>query len=228
MGRLLDWPAAVGIRKMTPLTGPRAVGGGSTESVSGWVQTTGSPFGLWRFQLGVPPMKGEKYRRWRGTVLALHVGANAIRVTFYDPDGLHKYQYVPWSDGAPWFDGATWASLADTPAIAEAADLGATIIKLADEHWGHQLGIGDWLGITPFHFGLYWVTEVRGDGEYRIWPPLRKAVTTSEFATLLPVMAMRLEGEAAAPLSRDLEFAPETTITLMEVEHGDVVDFFGG
>jgi len=228
MARLLDWPSEVGIRGMTPLSGPRAVGAASSESLAGYVQTVAAPFGLWRWQLTIPPLKGEAYRRYRGMVLALHGGANAVRVQFYDPDGIHRYQYVPFSSGVPWFNGATFASLAETPAIAEAAAVDTSEVKLADEFWGHQLGMGDGIGFTPLHFGLYWVTEVIAAGHYRVWPPLRKAITTDDYATLLPVMAMRLQGEGAAPLSRELETAGQTSITMIEVDHRDVIEYFGG
>lgn len=70
------------------------------------------------------------------------------------------------------------------------------------------------------------VTEVIGLGTYRIWPPLRKALTTDDFATLKPVLAMRLESEEAATAARDASFISKATMTLVEVLDYDVRDYF--
>lgn len=226
MARLLDWPEAIGINAMTPLSGPRVVGSGGSESLTGYVQTVAGVFGVWRWQIGVTAMKGIGFRRFRGTILGLHGGANALRVTFYDPDGLHTLRYANWSNGMPWSNGAPWSCLADWVSPTHPAVLGATEVRLAATTWGHQLGVGDWFGFTPYHFGLYVVTEVLAPGRYRIWPPLRKDVTTDDYAHLKPVMAMRLESENAASAARGLEVAEAATLTLIEVEHRDVVDFF--
>jgi hypothetical protein len=78
------------------------------------------------------------------------------------------------------------------------------------------------IGFKPFHLGLYIVTQVHEPGRYRIWPPLRKAITTDDFATLNPVLVMRLEGEAGAPMPRGAASASGLSVTLVEVEDPDV------
>ena len=132
----------------------------------------------------------------------------------------------PWSNDQSWSNGENWASSPPTVAVAAAAALADTEVSLADSYWGHDLDIGDFLGFSPLHFGLYMVTEVIEAGTYRIWPPLRKALTTSDFATLRPTMAMRLESEEAASASRGVEAAEGLSVTLVEVLDADVRDYF--
>ncbi|MGH6805389.1 MAG: hypothetical protein ACREEJ_00810 [Ensifer adhaerens] len=133
---------------------------------------------------------------------------------------------MPWGNGEAWSNGQNWELTAPNVGVAAAASLDATIIRLTGSFWGHRLQPGDYLGFFPMHFGLYTVTEERGDGEYRIWPPLRKALTTGDYATLYPVMAMRLESEDAASAVRGVGFAEEATVTLVEVFDYDVRDYF--
>lgn len=236
--RLLDWPRDLHWMSREPLTGPRAAGAGSNEGLTGFVQSFASPFGLWRWSFSFPPLRGEAFRRYRGTVLALHGGANAIRVPFCDPDGLgwsalgvtlglgQPGAGVPWSNGLPWSNGQNWRIGRPWVALAAAAAQGDDIVTLADEWFGHGLDIGDMLGFTPFHFGLYFVTERLDAGRYRIWPPLRKALTTADFATLEPVMAMKLESENSAGGGRGATMAEGLTMTLIEVEDADIRDYY--
>lgn len=450
MGRLIPWPEGVRISGMSPLSGPRTIGAASSESLAGYVQTVAGVFGLWRWQLRLAPMKGAAFQRYRGTIAALHGGANALRVPFYNPDasgfanvdawsqprvalfmrfdgadgatvaydespsrhvatfagnaqldtaqkafgvssllcdGTTDYVTIPnhadfrvaagrdfalkcrarfaaisgfhqlvglwntasnrrsWAlfainngtdainvlrfsyslDGttvvntvqsAPaaittgvWYDirvtraagvirlyldgvevatatdnsafyvntadplhiGGSTAGASSTnghidqveiiqniatniaaftpPTVVErlsydvprvdgevwrhAADMfpdgggvvGATRMKMFSFNGGHQLGIGDWFGFAPYHFGVYMVTEVLAPGDYRIWPPLRKAVVDG-YATRRPVMAMRLESEVAASIDRGVDWADGPTMTLVEVMDPDVATYF--
>lgn len=240
MPRLLDWPRDLRWIAREPLTGPRAIGSGSTESLTGFVQTFASPFGLWRWSFSFPPLRGRAFRQYRGAAVALHGGANAIRVPFCDPDGFTWAEMgvtatpaqlrdgLPWSNGQPFSDtGQNWRIGRPWAAFAAAAPADATEIRLADQHWGHRLELGSMIGVTPHHFGLYVVTEEMGAGRYRIWPPLRKAVSTTSYATLDPVLAMRLESEAAAPAPRGASFAAGLTWTLVEMPDADLRRFVG-
>ena len=83
------------------------------------------------------------------------------------------------------------------------------------------------MGFFPDHLGLYVVTEVIAAGQYRVWPPLRKAVSTNDYATLYPVMAMRLESENSANLPRDARNTSGASMTLVEVFEYDVDTYFG-
>lgn len=240
MARLVSWPLGLRANAREPLAGPRAVSAGVTQSIGNFTQTFGSPFGLWRWRLSFPPMRGQKFRRYRGWVTSLHGGANASRVPFCDWDGLSFAQRgivttrdewrrgQPWSNGMAWSNGENWKSSSPNVAIAAAVARDATIIKLADAFWGHGLDVGDQFGLFPFHFGLYMVTERIAPGEYRIWPPLRKAVGIGDFATLSPVLAMRLESEDAATANRGAAFSEGATVTLVEVLDYDARDYFAG
>ncbi|MGN6307324.1 MAG: hypothetical protein ACTHNH_21105 [Mesorhizobium sp.] len=233
MARLLHWPSGLKTILREPLSGPKVVGGGSTNSIGNFTQTFGSPFGLWRFRFNFPPMRGQQARRYRGWITALHGGANATRATFCDWDGLSKEQRgisgdlkQPWSNGMPWSNGQPWRDYAPVVSVSVAAALDNDTVTLADTAWGHGLGYGDQIGFSPFHFGLYMVTEVIELGTYRIWPPLRKALTIDDFATLKPVLAMRLESEEGATAARDASFISNATMTMVEVLDYDVRDYW--
>jgi hypothetical protein len=234
MARILDWPRDLHWVSREPLSGPRTIGAGSSESLTGFTQSFASPFGLWRWSFSFPPLKGRAFRHYRGTMTALHGGANALRVPFCDPDGMTWSEIgvattpaqiragVPWSNGQPWANGQNWRVGRPWVPFAAAAPADATEIHLASAHWGHSLEIGAMIGAAPFHFGLYVVTEAMGAGRYRIWPPLRRSVTTADRATLEPVLAMRLESESAAPAPRGAVNASGLAVTLVEIGDSDL------
>jgi hypothetical protein len=238
MGRLLDWPRDLRWVSREPLTGPRTIGSGSTQSATGFMQTFASPFGLWRWSFTFPPLRGPAFRAYRGAVTALHGGANAIRVPFCDPDGLTWPEIgvtvtpsqirsgVPWSNGLPWSNGQNWSI--GRPWVTLPADVaaGETIVPIGTNAWAAKADIGLMLGFAPFHLGVYIVTERLSGNRVRIWPPLRKALAAGSYATLEPVMAMRLEGESSAPVGRDASFANALSMTLVEVEDADTRTWF--
>lgn len=232
--RLIDWPNGLKITAQEPLSGPRTVGSTSKQGLDGYVQTTAAPFGLWRWRFQFGAMRHTAFRRYRGWITALHGGANATRVEFCDPDTLNfveaglPYDPVdqPWSNGRGWSSGSYWGATAPLAGVADVAALGDSIIKLDDEFWGYNLGVGDWFGFTPLHFGLYTITEVLNPGEYRIWPPLRKAISATDEATLQPTLAMRLEDETSAAIPRSTPYAENLTVTMVEVLDYDVRDYF--
>lgn len=239
MARLLNWPVGLGIRTRTPMTGPRARGATSRqETTGGRYQAVSSPFGYWKYQFTLPVARGAAYRRIEGLVMALHGGANAVRVVFPLPDKMSLSEAgvtvsdaevrdgVPWSNGKPWSNGQAWQVSHPSVAVAEAADFDTTIIALSDAYWGHQLGMGDVIGFWPLHFGMYMVTQVIAPGRYRVWPPMRKAVTTASYATLNPILVMTLDSESSADLSRGVAHGEETTLIMSEVFDYDVRRYF--
>jgi hypothetical protein len=238
MARLISWPVGLYASGREPLSGPRTVNAGASGSIGNFSQTFSSPFGLWRWRFSFPPMHGQMFRRYRGWITALHGGANATRVPFCDPDGLTLAQAgveatpaawqagQPWSNGQSWSNGQNWQSSPPAVAIASASAQGGTIVHLGPGFWGPTLGAGDFLGFFPLHLGLYMVTEVVDTRRYRIWPPLRKALTVADSATLRPVMAMKLESEEAAIAPRGVAFAEGLTVTLAEVLDYDVKSYF--
>lgn len=240
MARLLSWPAGVRYISLEPLSGPRTIGAGSSESISGFAQTVASPFGLWRWRFGFPLLKGEAFRRYRGVVAALHGGANALRVPIYDPDkptnanalGAGNVNGVQWTGVAgdsSWFvpsTGVPWAHSTPTVPLVNALAVGDVNIVLPETYWGHTLNVGDYISFGPVYFGLHVITQVYSDGNYKIWPPVRKALTVNDWATLDPIVAMRLESEEAGSTARGQWYSEGTTLTLVEVEDADVRAYF--
>lgn len=238
MGRLLSWPNGLRWNRMRWLSGPESLGAGSNTSIGDVTQTVASPFGARYVQLSFPIMRGQMSRRARGLVTALHKGANAVRVSFCDWDGMgfadagvmasdsQKQSGLSWSNGMPWGNGKNWKLTKPNVAVAAPAALDATSVRLSNAFWGHSLGMGDWIGFFPFHFGMYEITEVIEPGVYRIWPPLRKAVASGDFATLYPVMSMRLLSTNLPEAERGPAFLEGLTISLFETFDYDVREYF--
>jgi hypothetical protein len=238
MARLLNWPRGLAVIAYQRLSGPRAVGASSTESTQGFVQTVAAAFGAWRYQLSLRTMRGKLYRRYRGMVTGLHGGANAVRVPFCDPDipswedsgvGGPPAQFrsgLRWSNGHAWSNGQNWHAGRPLAVLADDAAVGDTLITLTSDHWGRSLLGGEWIGFVPLHFGKYEITQVLDDGQYRIYPPLRKALVAGSYATLRPVMAMRLESESAGTVQRSHPVSEGNTLTLVEVQDPDVRAYF--
>lgn len=246
MARLVSPPSGLLLTSMEPLSGPRAVGAGGTQSIGGFVQMTSSPFGLWRWRFSMSSMRGQIARRYRGWITALHGGANATRWDFFDPDMMSPHDAGVdvsetrewfgiggqlWSNGMPWSNGQGWESTPPTVAVAGEAERGDSVVVLGDEFWGRRLDVGDLMGFFPLHLGMYMITETLSGGNYstgtyRVWPPLRKAITPSDFATLRPTLAMRLESEEAATAPRDASFIAGASVTMVEVLDHDVRGYF--
>lgn len=238
MARLLDWPLGLRANAMKRLAGPRTKGPDPTESGDGTIQTVTTPFGARSFELGFPNIRGAMARRVRGWISAQHGGANATRVQVCDWDGMTREQMglsgsreewrrgIAWSNGAPWSNGENWGACPPVVPVSAGASRGDTIVSLANKYWGYSLGLGDWLGFMPFHFGWYEVTEVIEPGTYRIDLPLRAALTTSSYATLRPVVAARMLSESAAEGDRNAVFLSGLRIRFTEVFDYDVRDYF--
>ncbi|MEP9374993.1 hypothetical protein [Mesorhizobium sp. KR1-2] len=245
-GRLLSPPQGLGVVAIEPLSGPRAVSAGASQSVENFVQSFASPFGLWRLQFSFAPMSGAMFRRYRGWVTGMHGGANATRWTFFDPDmmpvaeagGLASVDQqragMPWANGKPWniagadpwFNTGNWAVTPPLETVAASAGRDDTIVRLRNGFWGQKLDVGDYVGFAPNHFGMYTITEVFEPGTYRIWPRLRRSIVKGDFATLMPIMALRPENESAAAAARGLEVADGLAVIFVEVPDYDLRDYF--
>jgi hypothetical protein len=233
MARLLPF-VDVPVVSQRPLAGPEAVGASSSTSIGNFTQSVASAFGGWVWEFVFPPMEGEEYRHFRGWLVAQQKGANASRWQMTDRDLMQKARAgvaagagnMPWSNGMKWSNGMRWGFTYPNVVVAAAASKEATIITLDTAFWGRKLKWGDRIGFFPLHFGLYQVTAELGEGQYRIWPPLRKAITTDDFATLYPVLAMRL-------MIQDFEYPVEeqvhtvgATVRMIEVFDADVRQYF--
>ncbi len=240
MPRLIAWPNGIRIVSRDVLTGPRVTSGGGRESLTGFSQSIASPYGAWRFQFTLPRLRGQAVRRWRGFITALHGGANAASVKICDPDGMSMpdagadytqnqiREGLPWSSMLPWSNMRNWAASRPLVRVYSPANKGDSIVYLSEQFWRGNLGCGDQIGFTPYHFGLYIVTEIMPDGGFRIWPPLRKNITEHDFSTLSPMLAMRLESEAAAPMSRGAAGMESPVITMTEVPDETIRAYYEG
>ncbi|MBN7758991.1 hypothetical protein JYP46_19360 [Nitratireductor aquimarinus] len=242
-GRLVSPPLGLGLVSVEPLSSPRTIGAAKGGTIGNFTQTVSSPFGAWHFSFAFHAMRDAEFRDYRGWVTSMQGGANATRWVFHDPDMRNPFESgidvsphvrwdnIPgqnWSNDEPWSNGEAWAVSPPVVSVSAATALGGTRIQLAPAYWGHLLRRGEYIGFFPFHFGLYVVTEVIAPGQYRIWPPLRKALTLGDMATLCPTLAMRLDGEDAATAARGLVVADGLSVSMVEVFDYDVRDWFTG
>jgi hypothetical protein len=222
--RLLDWPIGLGFTSIELISGPRPRGE-ATETVGGFVQSSASPFGMAEYKLTLPPIRDAQARAYRGLISAMHGGANPVRITLPDPDrerldelGMPVSQLpaLPWGNGLNWGNGLPWQTSLPVVSVAASSPVQSSIVYLADEHWGHRLGMGSQFGFIG-HFGVYEVTEVVGAGAYRVWPLLRKAVNTSTIATLKPTIVLRLKSRNDANRFRDVALMENLSLNMVEV-----------
>lgn len=236
MARLLSWPLGLGITNFELLRGPQAVGAGASQSLNGSEQSFASPFGAVQFRVTFVPMQGKLERAHRGWIVGLHGGANATRFSVVDgalrrPDetGISgPFEGQPWSNGQPWSSGQVWKPSYPPVPMAGAVALGGTVVALSADFWGHDLGVGEYIGFSPLYLGMHIVTEVLTAGRYRVWPPLRKAITIGDYCTLTPTLAVKLAGGTAATLGRHAQAAQDLTAEFVEVFDYDVKQFFAG
>lgn len=236
--RLISWPRNLGLSEFEWLNGPLAVSGSPNGSkISGrQPQVIASPFGWLSFRASYPELQGTLERRHRGLMMALHSGANAVRVKWQygstltpaEAGYVGTFEGKTWSTGYTWSTGFNWAPALPHVTVASAAEINATEVILTDEFWGRSLEIGDIFGFFPLHLGWYFVTEVFSDGAYRIWPPLRKAITTDTFATLTPTAAFALTPGEKVTIRRGINTVEGAQATFDEIFDYDVrAEFIG-
>lgn len=213
--KLLRMPVGMIPREITPTRGP--IVRGVTEGIDGTVQTVESPYGLVGLSLQFPPMLGPTARAYSRLRAALHGGANALAVPYFDPDEpllkdlgfdvskIAQQAGVPWSNGKPWSNGQLWGVALPKLAVAAAADVGTSVVKITVTPWNGNFDVA-YFGFVG-HFALYavkWVEISGSTATVSIWPPLRKAVTAADIVTTRPVIAMRLISESGATGTRTL------------------------
>lgn len=223
--RLVDFSFERTIAEVTWLSGPNVRGSGANTAMDGTEQTFGTVGDVVSFRLDFAVRQDMAARRSRGFLTALGGGANAFRFTYVDADRMAfeeggltgPFEPQSWSNGEFWANATPWRVNFPTIAVAAAAVKDAGIVKLSSAFWGHRLGIGDFIGFFPFHFGLYMVTEVITPGEYRIWPRLRKAITSNDFCTLSPTLVMKASSPEVASWKRNAEVTSGMSLSLSEV-----------
>jgi hypothetical protein len=220
-----------------PLSGPEAVNGSSGTSIGNFTQSVSSPFGAWVFKFTFAALTPKAQKKLRGWMVALQRGSNATRWKLTDRNLIMAEDYavsppsgggMPWESGQNWQNGQPWKFTIPSVPVAQNSSKDSSIIKISQNFWGGGLDIGDRIGFFPFHFGMYMITEVLSSGEYRVWPPLRKSITVTDFATLYPVMAMRLLGSDVEYPTEDVEVTTGSSVTLLEVFDYDVRKYFDG
>lgn len=214
MARILDWPANVHPIAFDLISGPQAYGSEGQGTYTGLFQTVSSPYGLVAFTITLHPLQGQKERAYRGMLTGLHGGANVVKMTF--PDGARRETaYQQWAGGKSWAGGQQWDRKYELVRVSTAAYQDDTQITLADEYWGHDLGIGEVIGFSDY-WGAHTITEVISAGTYRIWPSLRADIATTQKAHLRPNIAVTVVAQSSG-YSRQLANTGNLSITLREV-----------
>lgn len=234
--RMVPFPVGLPITALTPQGGPLVLG--STTSGTRKTQVVVDPTGgLWSFTLEVAKMKGPMARAFSQLSVALHGGANCCRVPFFDPDepsfremGInvsdnYDQQYVSWSNGEFWSNGKPWRIGKPLATIAAASAKNSGTITIDTTAWGGVLPT--FFGIVG-HFAVYCVTGSTFSGNVatcRVFPPVRRAITTTDYATLRPVMAAQLTGPSGAPWSRDASAMSGAQLDIIEVPDEVVLNY---
>lgn len=237
MPRLIPFPAGVRVTSRTVLAGPRTISAAFNEGMTGYVQTVQSLAGLWRLQFTFTPMFGAEAIAYRGFITALHGGANATRISIRDPDltyasmaantdGAHPKRGRSFSNGFWFTNGYGTKPAFDFVYLAQNQVKGDTTVVLANTGWANSVIPGHRFGFSPFYFGMHEVTEILSPRTFRIWPPLRSNLYTSNYAHLEPVMVMRPDPTQFAPPGRGISATEPATLTLTEVEDNDARALF--
>ena len=236
MSRVVSWPLGLQVTSIEPLNGPIAIGGGTTDSLGGFTQSVSGVGFLWEFAFSFPPMKDQAAREFRSWITSLHSGSNATSYTLIDgdrvrPTGIGQAAnsgIVLWSGEDEYANGENWYYDYPLLELDQDQELGSTRVRLPDSLWGRKLGLGSKIGFSPFYLGMHMITEVYSNGDYRVFPPLRQNISAGNYATLEPVVALRLRGVETASVPRNAEFLDGATAQFIEVLDYDVRDFFTG
>lgn len=231
--RLLSWPNGLKITDFTRISGPVSSGSSNNITLSGASQHISAVKSPLVFSVTLPPQQGMASRRINGLITSMRMGVNALRfpwnVTNEMPHpndlSLSAFQQLNWSNGLPWSNGKGWQGSYPTETVTTDAAIDTSIIELGSSSWGDKLGIGDYVGFRS-HFCVYEITETfyLEPNKYRVWPPLRKAITTDDVATLEPTMVVRSIGDSQRTKTPAV-WEPQT-LTFVEVNEPDVRTYY--
>lgn len=230
--RLITWPDFLGIVDVDYLSGPASRTSGSNTASDGSEQSFAAVDNRLAIRVSLMPANRTRARRQRGVLQALRAGDVGVRLSLPDPDRMTLTEAgvnnpppdLGWSENVDWSDGATWGVSYPLVTVGANAAVDATQVTLANEHWGHSLGLGDIVGFAPDHFGWYFVVGVEASGTYRIWPRLRKAVTTADSATLQPTAVFRAVANSVA-FGRG-QFVSRGSLDMLEVTDPEVRTYY--
>ena len=224
--RMVDYPVGLSFKTIRPLNGPDVIG--ATVSQEKFGQSVHDPFGgLAQFEVTFPPMRSSMARAFSRLSGSAYSGANCFRFNFFDPDepgwdeiGNSDYEHsskVTWSNGQKWAHGQPW--IAGKPIV-------PVTVSSANGAGSITLDVSEWNGVVPSFFGIIGhfaiyrtigVVENGNEATVRVWPPVRKAVTTTDFATMRPTCAMRVASPDGAPFLRDVAVMDGAQLTMAEV-----------
>ena len=225
--RMVDFPVDLPIRTRRPIGGPGVLGATQSETEKSQVVT--SPFGdLLRWEITCPPMRGAGARAFKQLTVAAQSGANCFRFELCDIDepsygelGLNisnsQGGKVPFSNGQTFTNGKLMTLNKPLADIAAASAKNSGTIVIDASAWNGVLPA--WFGIVG-HFAAYFITGAVFNGDIatcRVWPPVRRDIATSDFATMRPVVAMQLMGPGGAAWSRQIEVQDGMTLQMQEV-----------
>ena len=221
--RMVDWPRSIGYASMSLPTGPNVYRSGVNETTAGGQKAYAGVGSRLRWSVTFGRCQRRNARELEGALDNAGNGAEIIRMPWLHGDRLTLDEAgatpVVWDD-VEWSEGGTWGPSYPlvTPAVFHPK--GATIVQLTSEAWGHDLGIGSWIGFTGV-FAAHRIREVLAPGVYRVGPRLRAPVAASEQrCTLEPVVACTV-----VPGSVELERDPTTlsgSASFVEVLHSEV------
>ncbi|ORE90189.1 hypothetical protein ATO13_23176 [Stappia sp. 22II-S9-Z10] len=191
--RMVDWPVGLAPRRITPPLGPNVYRSGVNETTGGGQQTFAGVGGRLRWGADFPPMTGRLAREAEGAITDAGNGANVIRMPWIYRDRRSPTEAgatpVEWGGGVAWDGGVLWGPKYPTVTPKVFHPVGASVVQLTNQEWGHHLGRGEWIGFEGV-FAAHRIMRVLAEGVYHVWPPMRAPIAASENkCTLNPVVA---------------------------------------
>lgn len=195
----VPWPVDLGATSIERTGGRPSLG--SSESVTGKIQTVSQPYGRQRYQIEFPPMQGQRAADFAGFIEDLEDGANWTVLPYTNPllprpeqIGLQPWHGdLPFSNGAFFSNGRGWLPSLPPAEVAASAAIGDREVTIDITAWNGHLWRGLDLGFL--HFGAYRVQRVEIDGTTavaRLGHGLRREIEAGEPCTLYPALAVRL------------------------------------
>lgn len=233
-GRIIQWPTDLRMVSVTPIDGPDVVSSGVNTALNGAEQVVRSIGNLIAIDITFPPAKGSEARAQRGLFTSLRSGVNAVRFQYPDPDrrtlreaGVNADGGTINISGIAGLAGANIVLDLPTVDVNRTANRGTNQIRLANEFWGRDLQVGEWISFYPNHPGVYQITDVLPNGFYRIWPNLRQRITVADYASFNLMLIMKTF-PGGAQWGRGPDFSQGGSLSLVEVPAYALSNFVEG
>ena len=190
--RMITWDNAVPVEAIEWLPDGESGGSGTNTAQSGLEVPFKTVGHMRRFRLDFSLMQDQAARSYRGLIAGGEGGVNYYRMLLVDAH-RRRSEYPPaqWESGVEWEDGYSWGTGFPLVKTSLFLPAGSTVIRLTNQFWGYSLQRGEFVGFN--HYGVYEITDVYSNGQYRITPPLATSVSaTTGYCTLMPMFAARL------------------------------------